>query len=388
MSRRRFTSTLLATGFSLGTATAVSSKSVAGAKRDEVPVVVAHRMSDDPDKVTEPVEKNVPARWYDNLTKARREYQKFLEGKEIANYTISDDDVFSAWVSAGTLDEQEPYIEIEVIDAEVLPLGYTESEGVPVRIESVDAPEIREDEKENYEEENVVEPESIGRQGGLSVEDSDGASGTLGTPVHDGDDVYFFTCEHIGANMRGPINDPIRTGGGFSEGDTAYTGFGTEIGEVVETSCSDDIAVIEPNNDYTPEFSIFGETDPITGRVYEDGLADMESSDEEVQKYGQTTGHTSGVVKNHSGTVVPYAGVCGTLRTNQLQWGEEDDSDDGDSGSPVYTDEYTDDDEILIAGGVDGAWPDFYIPGDYVFGTAAYEIHNEYDYYYGNPDES
>lgn len=388
MNRRKFTSVLLGAGFSFSTATSVSAESVSDSDRDEIPIVVAHRKSDDPDSVTEPVEKKVPTRWYDNLTKARREHQQFIEGKEIAGHTISDEDVLSAWVSAGTLDKQEPYIEIEVVNTEPHPLGYIESNEVPVQIKSINPPESEDEERELGESDTPTGPEDINRQGGQAVADEDGSYGTLGTPVHDGDDVYFLACEHIGANMRGPFNDPIRTGGGFSEGDTAYTNFDSEIGEVVEADCSDDIAVIEPTSNYQPEFSVVGETDPIVGHIDEDGLADMESNNEEVQKYGQTTNHTSGVVKSHSGVTIPYAGVCGTIRTNQLKWGDQSASDAGDSGSPVYTDDYTDDSEIFIAGGIDGAWPDFYVVGDYAFGTAAYHIHNEYGYHYNDPSEN
>ncbi|WP_158298489.1 hypothetical protein, partial [Halorubrum sp. SD626R] len=150
------------------------------------------------------------------------------------------------------LDKQEPYIEIEVVNTEPHPLGYIESNEVPVQIKSINPPESEDEERELGESDTPTGPEDINRQGGQAVADEDGSYRTLGTPVHDGDDVYFLACEHIGANMRGPFNDPIRTGGGFSEGDTAYTNFDSEIGEVVEADCSDDIAVIEPTGNYQP----------------------------------------------------------------------------------------------------------------------------------------
>ncbi|WP_148221914.1 hypothetical protein [Natrialba magadii] len=43
MNKRAFMSTLVAAGFSVGSAISLSSDSVAAAERDEVPIVVGHR---------------------------------------------------------------------------------------------------------------------------------------------------------------------------------------------------------------------------------------------------------------------------------------------------------------------------------------------------------
>ncbi|ADD06155.1 uncharacterized protein Nmag_2596 [Natrialba magadii ATCC 43099] len=333
----------------------------------------------------------VPARWYDNLTKARNVYYDFLNGDNIHNHQLSDDNVKGVWVSAGTIDGQKPFIEIESTSDETLPLGYVESNGVPIKVTNLEPKEKAEDSDKDPNKSGRTEPQSNYIGGGDRCGNGDGSAGTLATPVWksgNASDRYFLTCEHIGAEMSDFGDELFRTGGGLSEGDKLHTGgssFSSEIGEVIDASCSNDFAVVDPEDGYTPDFSINGESSPIVGSISKDGLSDMESNGEQVKKSGQVTGVTSGEVKAYNGTVFPYLGTCGTRRTNQLRWGTEDDSKDGDSGSPVYTDEYTSADEILIAGGLDGGWPSYGYVGDYAFGTAAYVLHQDYDYRFSDP---
>lgn len=87
------------------------------AKRDEVPIVIGYSTEEESGPNNEH-KKTVSARWYDRLTKARSEYQKFLDGNSIAGRQASSETVRGIWVSAGKVDGQHPYLELQVTDTD------------------------------------------------------------------------------------------------------------------------------------------------------------------------------------------------------------------------------------------------------------------------------
>ncbi|WP_049922842.1 hypothetical protein [Halopiger djelfimassiliensis] len=368
MSRRSFASSLLAAGFSFGSALALTPDDVTAAKRDEVPIVVGYsKASDEPDNSHK---KRVPARWYDRLSKARTEYEKFLNGAEIASHRATDEAVTGVWVSAGSVDGQRPSLELEVTDSEPVPLGYLESNGVPVTVRRVDASEGAPPESRSGAGAEP-DPEQLERNPGQKIGNGDGYNGTLGAPVRQSptEEWHFLTCQHLG--------------GGFEEGDSLYTSGSSsaaEIGTMIEVDCADDLAIAEAKNGYTPSRSIVDESETgISGEFSKDGLADLDEGDEEVKKSGQKTGVTSGKVKSHDGTAWVDKFSC-PRRTNQLKWGTEEDGAAGDSGAPVYTGPPHDSpaDWVWIAASQHAVRP-WYL-GDFVHGTAAWVLKEQYDW--------
>ncbi|ADD05660.1 uncharacterized protein Nmag_2091 [Natrialba magadii ATCC 43099] len=227
--------------------------------------------------------------------------------------------------------------------------------------------------------EDEVTTSNTTRQPGEAIGDGEDYIGTLGAPVREsaGDDWHFFTCEHIGD--------------GFSEGDTLYTGgssFSSEIGEVIDESCSDDMAVAEPEDGWEPSRAIAGEGGTEVsgaGQFTLDGLADLEENDEEVKKFGTSSGITSGEVETHDGTYWVNEFSC-PRRTNQLRWGDEDVGEGGDSGSPVYKTSPNNDDWFWVAASFHAIREDHIGGGDFAHGTSAWTITEDHGWQFYSPE--
>jgi PKD repeat protein len=178
---------------------------------------------------------------------------------------------------------------------------------------------------------------------GFSVGHPDITAGTLGARVTDGSNVYILSNNHVLANSNdADIGDSALQPGSFDGGSDPGDAIGNlyEYYEIVFGSGSANemdaaIALVDGADvsGSTPETDGYGSptTNPVDPSV---GMG--------VQKYGRTTGHTTGTVEEINVTVsVCFAGFifCTQSATfvNQFTITPGDFSDGGDSGSLIVT---------------------------------------------------
>ena len=178
---------------------------------------------------------------------------------------------------------------------------------------------------------------------GFSVGHPDITAGTLGARVTDGNNVYILSNNHVLADSNdGDIGDSSLQPGSFDGGSDPEDAIGNlhayyEIvfGSGGENEMDAAIALVDGADvsGSTPDTDGYGSptTNPVSPAVGMD-----------VQKYGRTTGHTTGTVEEINVTVtVCFAGFifCTQSATfvNQFTVTPGDFSDGGDSGSLIVT---------------------------------------------------
>jgi hypothetical protein len=176
---------------------------------------------------------------------------------------------------------------------------------------------------------------------GFSVGHPDITAGTLGARVTDGTNVYILSNNHVIANSNNAsIGDPILQPGAFDGGSQPGDVIGTlydfqPISFSSNNTMDAAIAIVDPNDvsGSTPAGEAYGA--PGTGiRTASVGLS--------VQKYGRTTGHTTGTVAETNVTVSvcfvtrgPFQCAQAATFVGQISISDGSFSAGGDSGSLI-----------------------------------------------------
>ena len=177
---------------------------------------------------------------------------------------------------------------------------------------------------------------------GFSVGHPDITAGTLGARVTDGTNVFILSNNHVLANSNdASIGDDQLQPGSFDGGNAPEDVIGT-LADFEEISFSDSnimdaaIALVDPSD--------------VSGATPEDAYGAPGTNVQEaqigmgVQKYGRTTGHTTGTVEEINVTVSICFATRGLFQcaqsatfVDQISIGPGSFSDGGDSGSLIVT---------------------------------------------------
>jgi len=186
-------------------------------------------------------------------------------------------------------------------------------------------------------------------------------------------DSYFGSCAHA-----------FNSDSNCLESTTATHYYGNhEIGEVIDTFPKYDFAIIEPASGYTPvsgvaDASYSGSYTSIEGYINENGLNYMIFNGDDIEFMGRNSCHRSGEIESIYGS--GYHDVCGTSIEDQVRFGGDDIAQDGDSGGPMYKEDNGGDIYLVgvLTGKRDSPWWSPY--SDTTYGTAIYEIEESTDY--------
>jgi len=365
MSRRKLLNTLASVGFALPTAIHITSEDIRAASSDEVPIVIGFDQEDpeNPHESFTPVKKNVPADWYNNLQEARKAKEEAIDEYSDIPYIIGIGP--RSPKHGGENAKLEIDVEEDKLDKAV--------DTLPEQINNIPV-EIVPSGRGSPDSCNTSDDGKWIRGGNQCyAEDGEGNEGTLLPRMYNSDGKRrFATAQHL-----------------FNSDDddkTDYTGkklyHPTEshdaIGEVTESHCHDDFVICDELNDHYPQRAIKGVSpETVSGQWTKDGLSDLEADDKKLRKMGRTSCETKGEIKNVDKYAWPGFGC--RPRDHQVAWGEGSDSEDGDSGAPVFhehPDEYR---YLWIASMI--SWSDDG-SGDYVAGTSAYSIKNSHGYHF------
>lgn len=359
MGRRRFVKTLAAAGFGAASASHLSASDFAGIDEEEVPIVYAIAR-DDPDDPTEitPRVRTVAAEWYDDLMAA-------LSARDTLDLTDTDG-VLDAYVvpgdhDGGTSASIAVDVRTESVAAELDGLA----DEVPIESSVVEA--LGEGDDESPVPRHRYDPaDGPAVPGGVPVGDADGTA-TLTPALYDpaADERFFATADHLYA-------------GGAADGLSVLVAGGRmPIGEVHRRHGEEDLALVRATGEFEPAHVLEGALpNRVVGQFSRIGLADLKARGAEIHKIGATTGHSSGLIQAVDGVSCVYGDPC---KRGQLKWGRESDFADGDSGSVSYHPDPENPDEGVLVCGMNSArtwWPG----EDYVWGTGAYVLHEQYGY--------
>ncbi len=152
-----------------------------------------------------------------------------------------------------------------------------------------------------------------------------------------------------------------------------------ELGTVVRYHPVEDVAAVEPNGWLEPTSRIAAPSQPrVRGQFTKFGLADLVARDEELEKVGALSGHTTGKIQGIDAVTCFTDDFC---RRGQIRWGGEMDLTDGDSGSVSYhRDPDGEDGDVLVAGFNNARtwWPG----QSYVWGVGAYRLTENHGYHF------
>lgn len=348
MGRRRFVSTLLEAGFG-SMAWLLTPENVEAAGRNEVPLVYAHGANFEPRTMT------VPADWFADLQSAFDAQQRFD--------VRSTPGVVGSAVIPGEFGGRNAALAVDVTGSEA-------GGAVPERVGDV-AVEVNRVESAQTDETRSGRARSVAGRlipGGIKCANRE-ASGTLAPAMYDGETPFFSTSNHVyGGDEERYRGEPFFVFGNRGP---------RKIGEVRRGYQLDDFIRIDPVNGFRPVSEIYGESlPPVVGQFTREGLAELKARGAKLEKIAPNTGHTSGKVQAIDGVTCAYGKVC---KQGQLKWGSQSDFTDGDSGSVNYHPDPERPDSGLLVGGFNNArtwWPG----EDYIWGTSAYRIVNEYGF--------
>ncbi|MFC6904592.1 twin-arginine translocation signal domain-containing protein [Halalkalicoccus tibetensis] len=357
VSRRRFVKALGAGGIGAASASHLATEGFEGSKGEAVRIVYAHAREDpeDPTSLT-PRTRTVSADWYDDLQAALASYEAFdwssIEGVRNASVVPGEDGGRSS-ISVGALHEGAVERIGDLLD------------GTPVEGSILES--STGDEFETLEPARRFDPDGgVAVPGGVACGEAEGLA-TLAPAIYDpgSGERYFATAEHL-----------------YEDADidelTLVTSEGRiEIGSVVRRYHSEDLALIAPTREFTPDHALDGDTTRrVAGQFTRLGLADLKARGVDIHKVGAMSGHTTGRIQAIDGISCVYGDPC---KRGQLKWGSETEFTDGDSGSVSYAPDPEHPDEQVLVCGLNNArtwWPG----EDYIWGTGAYALQEEYGY--------
>lgn len=365
MDRREFLRTLATGGYAIGMAHLLGVDEFLAAGDDEVPIVTAlsHTDPDDPWSLEERT-RHVPADWYASVEKAI-ELNELLAQFGFTGYLGSavvpgDFSSGTATVSVGISTEADSVPEL--ID--------DFADGISVDIETIVNVEDAQDGLEALEPRYVDSVADGTVPSGVACQ-TPSSTATLGpTLYHPTDEREFFvTAEHAFSSELGRevLSLPV-------EGSESF-----ELGSVTHAHSVEDVVAVEPAGRLKPANAIDTPTGhTVRGQFTRWGLADLVARDQELEKVGAMTGHTTGRIQGIDAVTCFTDNFC---RRGQIRWGGEMDLTDGDSGSvSFHQDPYGGDDDVLIAGFNNARtwWPG----QSYVWGVAAYKLTEMYGYHF------
>lgn len=369
--RRGFLRALTGVGFAASTAAHLTVEDVQAAGDGEVPVVVGFRH--DPEFTSvEPQTRTVPADWYDDYLHATRVFEanrrRLVErsGVKAVSFVPGDYGGDNARVTVDVNSAEEPDAAGSVPER---------VDGVPVEVREVRGHELGYCSDLNYNTGHFPDD----TPGSIQVCSGD-STATLTCRVYDPNDYqeYFLVSNHL---YGGQGDD--HAGESLYQPDASYPA----LGVVEQGHCYVDAMRIDPRNGHDPVSRIedIYPSENLTGWFTRDGLSDMKADGEYIQKYGCRTGTTMGPIESTDGWTSYYG--C-TPKVGQLQWGDNDDMDDGDSGSlavnapPDGSGGY-ESDEVWACGMCNARTADWASDGaNYVWGTAAWKLHNKFGWYF------
>lgn len=177
---------------------------------------------------------------------------------------------------------------------------------------------------------------------GFSVGHPDITAGTLGARVRDGGNVYILSNNHVtAASNSANIGDPTLQPGSFDGGSEPDDVIGT-LAAYKEILFDGSDNVMDAAISLVDEADVTGATPSTAGYGAPGTSVTSASVGLGVQKYGRTTGHTTGTVEEINVTVtVCYAGFIFCTQSarfvNQISISDGTFSDGGDSGSLIVT---------------------------------------------------
>ncbi|MHC3438280.1 hypothetical protein ACYJ1Y_09290 [Natrialbaceae archaeon A-gly3] len=366
MDRREFLRTVVTGGYALGMAQFLGVEDLLSADDGEVPVVTAlvRPNPEDPWTVEERT-KAVPEQWYAAVTKAI-EMNERLAQASITGYLGSavvpgpyEDPGATITVGASTRDLDR----VSDVVGEIL-------EGVSYEVDAIEEIGALDEDRGRIDPVVLENPRRRRLPGGV-ICGTEKSVATLTPALYDPDERrrYFATAQHAYGQHDDPMGQTLTVP--FVDGKEA------PIGRVRHEHPVEDLVAVTPTGSYTPDSAIGGPVDErVNGQLTRFGLADLLARGEPLEKVSAMTGHTTGHIQGIDAVTCLTEEYC---RRGQLRWGSELDMTDGDSGSVSY---YPDPerDGVLVAG-LNNArtwWPG----QNYVWGTAAYRLTDEYGYYF------
>ncbi|WP_266080148.1 hypothetical protein [Haladaptatus caseinilyticus] len=353
MGRRRFISTLLGAGFG-SMAGLLTPEDVEVLGRSDIPLVYAQG------KNSEPRTTMVPADWFDDLRSAIDAHRRLD--------VHSTPGVVGSAVVPGEFGGRNATLAVDVTGSEasgVVPERVGDVAVEVNRVESVSSNMARTEQVASFEGKRIP--------GGVKCANRV-AAGTLAPAMYAGDTPFFVTSNHVYGGDEGRFTgEPF-----FAVGADGPR----KIGEVRRGYQLDDFVRIDPVDGFRPVSEILGTSQlPVVGQLTREGLAELKARGAKLEKFAPNSGHTFGSIQAIDGMTCAYGKVC---KRGQLKWGSQSDFTDGDSGSVSYHPDLENPDSGLLVGGFNNArtwWPG----EDYIWGTAAYRITNEYGFTFSPP---
>lgn len=366
MDRREFLRTVVTGGYALGVSQFLGAGDFLSAGDGEVPVVTALVRPDPEDPwLVEERTKAVPERWYADVTKAI-EMNERLARASITGY-LGSAVVPGPYEGGGTTitigASTQDFDRVSDVVGGIL-------EGVRYEIDSIDEFGALDEDIERIDPVVLEDPRQRRLPGGV-VCGTERSVATLTPALYDpdGHQRYFATARHAYGGHDSLLGQTLTVP--FVDGRDA------PIGRVRHEHPVEDLVAVTPTGTYTPDSAIGGPADErVTGQLTRFGLADLVARGEPLEKVGAMTGHTTGRIQGIDAVTCLTEEYC---RRGQLRWGSELDMTDGDSGSVSYSPD-PEGDGVLVAG-LNNArtwWPG----QNYVWGTAAYRLTNEYGYHF------
>lgn len=353
MGRRRFITTLAGAGFG-SMAAMLTPDDVRATGRDEVPLVYGHGAD------FEPLTTTVPADWFADLEAAFDAHER--------HDLLSRPGVVGSAVVPGEFGGRNAALAVDVTDDEA-------TGSVPERIGDV-AVEVNHAESTDGSEISASQAEWVGdtRIPGSVECGSRHATATLSPAMYDRGTPFFTTSNHLyGDDESEHRGEPffVKRRDGWRK-----------VGEVRRGYARDDFLRIDPVNDAIPTSEIRGNSpSTVIGQFTRTGLARLKASGSKLEKRSVVSGYTTGAIQSIDGMTCAYGTVC---KHGQIKWGSQSSFTDGDSGSVSYHPDLHDPDEGVLVGGLNNArtwWPG----EDYIWGTAAYRIADDYGFTFSPP---
>ncbi|NGM67410.1 hypothetical protein G6M89_00050 [Natronolimnobius sp. AArcel1] len=371
MDRREFLRTLVTGGYAVGMAHFLGVEDFLSAADGEVPVVTAVVREDpsDPYSLTERTQ-TVPADWYAAVETAT-ELNDRLARLAFTGYLGSA-------VVPGSYDSATASVSIGLSsDADSIPEAISAfADDISINPETF----IEIESIEEGPDPTTAEPRfashipADGPPSGVACETSSSMA-TLSPALYDPTDeqAFFATAEHAFEEADSAIGERVTLP---VEGGDLLT-----LGAVEQAFPVEDIVAVSPDDgDGVQPSSWIDAPEPVrvTGQLTKFGLADLIARDEELEKVGALTGHTTGRIQGIDAVTCFTDHFC---RRGQIRWGGEMDLTDGDSGSvSYYPDPEGADDTVLVAG-LNNArtwWPG----QSYVWGVSAYHLTEMQGYHF------
>ena len=367
MDRREFVRTLVGGGYAVGLASVLGVDDFLAAEDGEVPIVTALVRSDPDDPFSlEERTRYVPAEWYAAVRQAI-EINDLLSRVAFTGYLGSA-------VVPGSYESGTASVSVGISsEGDSIPdLIRDVADGISINTETIVDVEDLEEGPEHAEPRIAASIDGGSAPSGVACE-TPSSMATLGPALHDPEteESFFVTAEHAFESVTDPVGEhlllPI-------EGNEPI-----ELGTVEAAYPVEDVAAVAPEGPLSPTGEIDApEPVRVRGQYTRLGLADLLARDEELEKVGALTGHTTGRIQGIDAVTCFTDDFC---RYGQIRWGGEMDLTDGDSGSVSYhPDPEGEDGDVLIAGFNNARtwWPG----QSYVWGVSAYKLTEEHGYHF------